>query len=120
MGEMLSPLGSCHFAVDGEETVEAVRTALAEDAPYDLLCLDINMPNKDGHQALEEIRKLEDEHGVALGQGTVIIITTAESGSKAILQAFDRQCEAYVVKPIIKERLLDQISKLGLIPGRLS
>lgn len=115
MGEILAPLGTCHFAVDGEEAVEAVRVALANDTVYDLLCLDINMPNKDGQQALKEIRDLEDEKGILLGEGVKIIMTTAESGSKAILQAFNQLCEGYIVKPIVKDNLFDQIKKLGLI-----
>ena len=50
----LSEYGNCFIAVNGCEAVEAVRQALDEDQPYDLICLDIMMPEMDGHERSEE------------------------------------------------------------------
>mgnify|MGYP000957131206 CR=1 FL=1 len=49
----LSELGEVNIAVDGEEAVEAVRLALATREPYQLICLDILMPQMDGFQLAE-------------------------------------------------------------------
>lgn len=112
--EYLSEYGTCHVAVDGEEAVKAVADALENNQHYDLVCLDIKMPKMDGHEALKEIRRLEAEKGIMLGDGVKIIMTTTVSASNAIMNAFNEQCDAYLVKPISQERLVEQVKNLGL------
>ena len=47
MANFLSKYGDCDVTVDGMEAVDAFMLALEEDEPYDLVCLDIMMPNMD-------------------------------------------------------------------------
>jgi two-component system chemotaxis response regulator CheY len=115
--DVLAPYGVCHAAADGREGVEAVRTTLEENQRYDLICLDIQMPNMDGQEALKRIRALEEEKGILPGDGAKIIMTTVASDRRNILQAFSEQCEAYLVKPIDRRELLGHLKKLGLIPA---
>lgn len=110
----LSDYADCFIAVNGHEAVEAVRQALDEAQPYDLICLDIMMPEMNGHKALEAIRRLEKEHGIGGLDGVKVIMTTALDNSKNIIGAFRKGCEAYIVKPIRKEKLFEQMEKLGL------
>lgn len=110
----LSDYADCFIAVNGREAVEAVRQALDEAQPYDLICLDIMMPEMNGHKALEAIRRLEKEHGIGGLDGVKVIMTTALDNSKNIIGAFRKGCEAYIVKPIRKEKLFEQMEKLGL------
>ena len=49
---ILSGYGDCDIATDGEEAVEAFRSALEQGVPYNLVCMDIMMPKLDGHEAL--------------------------------------------------------------------
>lgn len=114
INEQLAGLGECCVVEDGLEAVNAVREALDEDSHFDLVCLDIKMPNKDGHDALKEIRELEAGHKIRLGDGCKVIMTTIFSDSKNVLKAFNNQCEAYIVKPITREKIERELSKLGL------
>ena len=111
----LSEYGDCFIAINGHEAVKAVKSALDEGQPYDLICLDIMMPEMDGHEALEAIRQIENEHGIAGLDGVKVIMTTALGDSKNVIGAFRTGCEAYIIKPVAKEKLLEEMEKLGLV-----
>jgi two-component system chemotaxis response regulator CheY len=106
---LVAPFGSAEIAVDGSEAVEAVRTALEAKNPYDVIFLDIMMPNLDGHGALEKIRGLEEENQIPLEQGAKIVMTTALNDSKNVMKSFNNMADGYLVKPITKEGLLKQL-----------
>ncbi|GAJ08029.1 unnamed protein product, partial [marine sediment metagenome] len=65
-------------------------------------------------EALEAIRQIENEHGTAGLDGVKVIMTTALGDSKNVIGAFRTGCEAYIVKPVSKEKLLEEMEKLGL------
>ena len=56
----LARYGDCHIAVNGKEAVEAFRIGFECGEPYDLVCMDIMMPEMDGQTAVKEIRALEE------------------------------------------------------------
>lgn len=115
---ILSEYGECHVAVNGEEAIRAVKSALDQDKPYDVMCLDILMPILDGQEALLEIRKVEKSFGIRETGAMKVIMVTAVEDSRNILQAFEEgQCEAYLTKPLDREKLLDHLYELELIEG---
>ena len=111
----LSSWADCDIAVDGNEAVEAFKQALDEKEPYDLICLDIMMPNMDGRQALKLIRQIESEHGISGLDCVKVIMTTALEDPKNVIGSFREGCEAYIVKPVEKDKLFEEIQNLGLI-----
>ena len=64
MQELLKGFGMVKVAVDGQEGVEAVRLALKNGEPFNLICLDIMMPELDGQQTLRVIREMEEDKGI--------------------------------------------------------
>ncbi len=114
---ILEPYGRCSFAYDGREAVDAVRLALDDEDPYDMICLDIMMPGVDGHQALTEIRALEARRGVHGSDGVKVIMTTALSDSKHCVRSFKEGCEHYITKPIKEQELLGKMRELGMLAG---
>jgi two-component system chemotaxis response regulator CheY len=115
MQRYLRDYGESDVAVDGNEAVEAFRQSVDEKKPYDLICLDIMMPNMDGHEALKAIRQIESEHGINGLDGVKVIMTTALEDSKNVMGSFREGCEAYIVKPVEKNKLLEEMEKLGLV-----
>lgn len=115
MQEFLKMYGTLHIAVNGKEAVEAVRVALESGEPYHLICLDIMMPEMDGQAALKHIRDLEEARGIMMSDGAKIIMTTALDDVKNAMSAFHNLCDAYLVKPIDRAKLLEALRKLGLI-----
>ncbi len=107
----------CSVAFDGAEATTAVRLALEDGDPYDLITLDIMMPGIDGHEALSRIRQLEKEHEIHGSDGAKVIMTTALEDARHCVQSFREGCEAYVTKPLTREEILDQaMSLLGELP----
>jgi two-component system, chemotaxis family, chemotaxis protein CheY len=48
--------GECHVAVNGREAVETFRSALERGEQYDLICIDVMMPEMDGREAVRQVR----------------------------------------------------------------
>ena len=113
--EYLSEYGDCTTTANGVEGVEAFRNALDAGAPYDLVCLDIMMPEMDGHEALRAIRQIEQEHGILESSGVRVIMTTAKDRSRDMIEAFDEGCASYIIKPVDQEKLVAEMQKLDLI-----
>jgi len=109
--KILATYGSCHMAVNGKEAVEAVRLALDSSDPYDLICLDIMMPEMNGQQALKEIRALE--RAKAARQKAKIIMTTALADAENVVKALQGECDYFLVKPIRRSALLEVLCKIG-------
>ena len=114
--EILRRHGSSHVAVNGREAVDAVRAALAAGAPYDLVCLDIMMPEMNGQEALLRIRQLEEESGIEVWRRAKVIMTTALADRANVIEAIAGQCDSFIVKPIGRTKLIEELRRLGLIP----
>lgn len=113
--ELMKKYGPCHVAVNGKEAVEAARMALEAGEPYDLIFLDILMPEMNGQEALRQIRGLEESRGIFSSDGVKIIMTTSLSDIKNVSKAYLHLCNAYLTKPIRKEKLLDELKSLKLV-----
>lgn len=114
--EILSPCGDCDIVVDGEEAIQAFKLAREENEPYDLICMDIMMPNVDGQEALKQIRQIEKQAGVRGSAEVKVIMVTALDDPKTVFHAYYKGgATSYIVKPIEKEKLLIEIRNLGLI-----
>lgn len=116
MKELLAPLGECDIAIDGEEAVKAFLLAHEEKRPYDLICMDIMMPNLDGHGALENIRDIERERGIECAREVRVIMTTALDDPKNVVDSMYRGgAISYLVKPVTRQKLLQEIRSHGLV-----
>ena len=113
--KLLAPHAECDTAQDGYSAMDAFRLAHEEGKPYDLICLDIMMPGMDGHEVLKSVRQLEVQWGIHGYDGVKVVMTTALDDRRNIIDAFRSQCEAYLVKPINKARLLKELKSLGLV-----
>lgn len=113
---LLSDFGECDTASDGVECVDTFRKALASGKPYDLVCMDIMMPNKDGHQALKEIRVIEQEMNLKPQDEAKVIMVTALNDPKTVVKAYYKGgAAAYLPKPIEVESLHAILRDLALI-----
>ena len=107
-----SRLGNCLRCVeDGQELMDYLtRTGkyARVDAPRPgLILLDLNMPRKDGRQALREIKANPD-----LRRIPVVVLTTSKT-EEDILRTYDLGAYSFITKPVTFDRLVEIVRTLG-------
>jgi len=90
------------FAVDGtSNTKEGMH--LARENIYDIILLDIGMPDMNGHWALRNLR--------ASGQNGAIFMISGQATEEAKLMAFQAGADDYLTKPIFISELVARIHR---------
>ncbi|MGA2114274.1 MAG: response regulator [Bryobacteraceae bacterium] len=112
---LLSRYGDCHTALNGREAVEAFRSARQAGEGYDLVCMDVRMPEMDGTEAVRQIRLIEESEGILSSAGVKIFMATGIRDIKTVTASFSALCDAYLYKPIDGEKLEDNLRSFGLI-----
>jgi two-component system, chemotaxis family, chemotaxis protein CheY len=115
--DMLRPVAECHIAVNGEEAVGAFKKAQEDGRRYDLVCMDLVMPEMDGQQALQEMRELQGGLDLSNDERTRFIVVSMVEDSKETNDAFFLGgADSFLVKPIDEARLMAELKNLGLVP----
>ncbi len=114
--EILSSYGDCDIVVDGEEAIQAFRLAWEDGNPYELICMDIMMPNINGQEALKKIRDIEKQIGIKSTEEVKVVMITALDDPKSVIHAYYKGgATSYIVKPVERDKLLEELRLLGLI-----
>ena len=114
MKAFLAEFGNCDMAEDGIKGLDLVLRSIEEEVPYDAVFLDIMMPKLEGQQVLQRIRELEEAKNIMPPQSVKVIMASALGDSENVMEAFKSQADAYLVKPILKEKLVSTMKKAGL------
>ena len=109
--EYARPFGNNDVAASGEEAVLAVKSALERGKPYELILLDIFLPNKAGSHVLREIRQMERESGV---KPAVIVIISSLDMKSAKMAALKLSADGYLVKPVEESTFRQELARHGL------
>lgn len=96
------------IAEDGEVAMKMLRQKgeYAGTPLPDIIFLDLNMPNKNGHEVLKELKTDPDLSGIP------VIVLTSSKAETDILKTYELQADNYVVKPVDLEKLLEITSSI--------
>ncbi|GGW89922.1 response regulator [Alteromonas halophila] len=105
-------LNNLYCVEDGIELLEFLRRegkySNPEDAPRpSLILLDLNMPRKDGREALQELKA-----DPVLRSIPVVILTTSKA-EEDMLRGYDLGCASYITKPVDFDGLVELMRTLG-------
>jgi CheY-like chemotaxis protein len=102
-----------HFVEDGEALLDYLKArgkyADRKDKPLPgIILLDLNMPKKDGREALIEIKA-----DPALRQIPVIVLTTSKS-EEDIASVYNLGIDSYITKPVTFAGLVEVMRTLSM------
>jgi two-component system chemotaxis response regulator CheY len=106
---LLSEYGDCDQAKDGDEAVLKFARGAEENRPYDLICLDLNLPQTDGLRVLRSIREKEQLQQAPRAK---VLNISAENDSGVVRHAVQLGADGYLVKPVTIEALADRVAVL--------
>ncbi|MEO5357975.1 MAG: response regulator [Nitrospirae bacterium YQR-1] len=112
----LEDYGDVDVAVNGAEAVKFFVLAMDENNPYDVIFLDVIMPEMDGLEALGKIRIKEKSMGIASDKEVKIIMITSLDFLAGILDAYRKRvvrCNDYITKPVDLQELSEILGKYG-------
>jgi PAS domain S-box-containing protein len=111
MRSLLTRLG--HHAVittDGEAALESWLAAKSAGAPYDLVLMDIQMPQLDGIETTKLIRSHEAGQP---GRSTPILALTANTLVEDRYACFEAGMDGFLIKPLDRDKLADALAGLA-------
>jgi CheY-like chemotaxis protein len=105
-------MNGLRFVEDGEELMDYLcHRGKYKDHSLSprpgIILLDLNMPKKDGREALKEIKANPDLRGIP-----VVILTTSKE-EEDILRSYNLGANSYITKPVTFTGLVDAIKSLG-------
>ncbi len=111
MRSLLTRLG--HQAVittNGEEALESWLSAKSAGTPYDLVLMDIQMPQLDG---IETTKRIREREAAQPGRQTPILALTANTLVEDRYACFEAGMDGFLIKPLDRDKLADALAGLA-------
>jgi len=96
------------YEIVGEARNGSIAVDMAERLKPDIVCLDVMMPEKDGLEALSEIKAARPE--------TEVVMITSNADPDTVQESIMSGASGFIVKPFNAARVLDTLEKVA---GRL-
>ncbi len=99
------------FVEDGEQLMDYLNHRgpyldIADSPRPGLILLDLNMPKKDGREALQEIKSDPQLRGIP------VVVLTSSKAEEDILRTYDLGANSFIVKPVSFQGLVEVMETL--------
>ncbi|MCB2149311.1 MAG: response regulator [Deltaproteobacteria bacterium] len=113
MEKILQHYGVCQAVDSGKAAIEAYTQALLTQEPFDLITLDVSMPDMGGTEVLLMIRILERKNSVPKERQVKILMVTSHADQETVMASIEAGCNDYIKKPFSMERVTQKLNKIG-------
>jgi two-component system chemotaxis response regulator CheY len=123
----LSQFGHCDEAPDGAAALEALQVRFHANRPYDLICLDLGLPELSGIEVLKYVRRMEAgrrmerKRDVAVLTGDArrenparVLVISGASNEEAIDKARMAGADGFLMKPLNLKKVCEFLVDAGL------
>ena len=114
MEVIMREYGDCQSVENGNAAIRAFTEGIESDARFDLITLDVSLPDMDGTAVLSVIRKLENGNAIAEDQRVRVLMVTAHGDQETVMTSIAAGCDDYIVKPFSLDTITQKLEKLGL------
>lgn len=104
--DMLYKAGATNVAE--REDIAGARAAFGDD-DFQIILLDLGLPDGNGHELMEEFK--------AAKKNQHIVLVTADDSIDSIQKAISAGANGYVVKPYSQEKIYDVINNYAVVHG---
>jgi putative nucleotidyltransferase with HDIG domain len=114
MKKIMDSYGECIATDTGRNALEIFKSAVGKKEPFDLITIDVSMPDMDGTEVLYCIRDIENNFLIPKENKAKAIMVTSRSDKDTIITCVQAGCNEYIVKPFDKNVIGQKLSGLGL------
>jgi two-component system, chemotaxis family, chemotaxis protein CheY len=90
-------------AANGLEAMELIKKS-----KVDLALVDWNMPNMDGCEFIQEVRK-DNAH-----KDMLLMMVTTETAINKVAEALEAGADEYIMKPFTREMIIEKLNLMGM------
>ncbi|MDY6862430.1 MAG: response regulator [Thermodesulfobacteriota bacterium] len=107
--KILSSIGECEEVESGSDAITAFKKAWENKMPFDLITLDISMPEMGGIETLLKIRTAERGRGIPEENKVKIVMVTSAADKDTITSCIHAGCDDYILKPFDKKIIVNKL-----------
>jgi len=111
MKKIMSRYGDCDEAATGMSALY-----LVDNRQYDLMTLDVDMPQMSGIEVLAGVREMEQRHRANDRPPMKIVMVTAMGDRQTFSRSLFTGCDDYIIKPFQPETIDRQMRIMGILP----
>lgn len=107
---LLEERGKVDEAPDAIAGLQRIRDAIADNDPFDLVCIDLSMPGPSGIEAIKMVQEVDKK--LRHGKHTNVVVVTASDDQKDIRAALHQHVDGYLLKPVTPGQIVETIAPL--------
>jgi putative nucleotidyltransferase with HDIG domain len=111
---IMENFGECQEVDNGKDAVDLFDKAHQQGQPFDLIMLDIDMPEMDGVEVLSEMIEAEIKLEILKKHKAKILMVTSFTDKDRVVSCIQSGCDDYIAKPFDLNVIGKKLAKLGV------